>query len=65
MNKVKNCYDCPAHTTTNCLLGYTRDRQFINVAGPKGLGHIEIYSPKSCCHKPRTQKEFIKRLKEQ
>ena len=60
--KVKNCYGCPAHTDSKCLLDYERDAVNCNINGPKGGGHITIYSPKECCHKPKTQKEFFKRL---
>ena len=62
-NKVKNCYGCPAHTESLCLLGYKRNESNCNIKGYKGGGHVTIYSPKICCHKPKTQKEFIQRLK--
>ena len=61
--KVKNCYSCPAHTDIGCLLGYERDAVNCNINGPKGSGHITIYSPKQGCHKPKTIKEFSKRFK--
>ena len=61
--KAKNCYNCPAHTDSKCLLDYERYAVNCNIKGPKGSGHITIYSPKECCHKPRTQKEFFKRWK--
>lgn len=63
VRKVKNCYGCPAHTDSKCLLGYERNNVYENVKGPKGIGHIVIYSPKTCCHKPKTVKEFSKRLR--
>ena len=59
--KAKSCYNCPAHTESYCLLGYQRNYVFENVKGPKGIGHIVICSPKECCHKPKTVKEFSKR----
>ena len=62
--KAKSCYDCPAHTDGCCLLGYERTQENCNITGPKGMGHVTIYSPKQCCHKPKTVKEFSKRLKE-
>ena len=64
MRKVKNCYGCLAHTEGYCLLGYERNKENCNIAGPKGMGHTTIYSSKECCHKPKTIKEFLKRLKE-
>ena len=59
--KVKNCYGCPADIGTGCLLNYERDAVFEYIRGPKGCGHITVYSPKICCHKPKTQKEFFNR----
>ena len=56
--KVKNCYSCPAHTDGCCLLGYERTQENCNIIGPKGMGHVTICSPKECCHKPKTIKEF-------
>lgn len=61
--KVKNCYGCPADGgATGCLLKHERNKVFENVVGPKGGGHIIIYSPKECCHKPKTIKKFSKRF---
>ena len=62
MRKVKNCYGCHAHTDSKCLLDYERDAVNCNINGPKGGGHITIYSPKECCHKPKTYKEFTMRF---
>ena len=61
--KVKNCYGCPAHTDSKCLLDYERNAVNCNINGPKGGGHITIHSPKECCHKPKTIKEFLERFK--
>lgn len=64
VRKVKNCYGCPADGgAIGCLLKYERNKVFENIVGPKGLGCLTIYSPKECCHKPKTVKEFAKRLK--
>ena len=60
--KAKSCYNCSAHTDSTCLLGYERDAVNCNINGPKGGGHITIYSPKQCCHKPKTVKEFSMRF---
>lgn len=64
VRKVENCYGCPADGIIGCLLGYERNKKYENMRGPRGLGCITIYSPKECCHKPKTVKEFAKRLKE-
>lgn len=62
--KVENCYGCPADGgATGCLLRYKRNIRYENMKGPKGLACITIYSPKECCHKPKTMKEFAKRVK--
>ena len=57
--KANSCYNCPAHNYNNrhcnngsCLLGY--DLTYNT--------KIDSYSPKECCHKPKTIKEFLKRL---
>lgn len=63
MRKAKSCYSCPVHTDSGCSLGYKRNISSCNVKGTKGLGHTAIYSPEVCCHKPKTQKEFFRRLK--
>lgn len=47
MRKAKDCYGCPAHTDSKCLLGYERDAVNCNINGPKGGGHITIYSLKN------------------
>ena len=64
--KAKNCYGCPAETifdyqerSTYCLLNYERVQEIVFV---KGITTYR-YSPKECCHKPKTVKEFSKRLK--
>lgn len=63
--KVKNCYGCLADGgATGCLLKHKRNKVFENIIGPKGLGCIMVYSPKECCHKPKTTREFAKRVKE-
>lgn len=65
VRKVENCYGCPADGgATGCLLRHERNIKYENIKGPKGLCHITIYSPKECCHKPKTMKEFAKRVKE-
>ena len=59
--KVKDCYGCPADGIDCCLLGYDRILKYEYFIGPKGGGHHKVYSPKECCHKPKTIKEFTKR----
>lgn len=62
--KVKNCYGCPADGgEIGCLLKHERNIKYENIKTPKGLGHVTVYSPKECCHKPKTMKEFAKRVK--
>ena len=63
--KVKSCYGCPAESTFDyetgakrCLLNYDRERQVLIVYGVI----VYKYSPKTCCHKPKTVKEYFKRL---
>ena len=58
VRKAKSCYNCPAHSLNNrrsnnggCLLGYSLVYDKIT----------DMYSPKECCHKPKTVKEFSKR----
>ena len=65
--KAKSCYRCPAESifdyqtgATCCLLNYNREEQVLIVNGVV----VYKYSPKECCHKPKTIKEFSKRLKE-
>ena len=58
--KVKDCYGCPADGIDCCLLGYDRILKYEYFIGPKGGGHHKVYSPKECCHKPKTIKEFTK-----
>ena len=65
VRKTKSCYGCPAHTESICLLGYKRTTTNCNIIGPKGGGHLTVYSPVECCHKPKTQKEFFKRWSKQ
>lgn len=62
MRKAKSCYNCIAHSVNNigynnaiCLLGY--DMVYNNQTG--------LYSPKECCHKPKSVKELVKRLRKQ
>lgn len=62
MRKAKTCYNCIAHSVNNlgynngiCLLGY--DMVYNNQTG--------LYSPKKCCYKPKSVKEFVKRLRKQ
>lgn len=62
MRKAKSCYNCIAHNVNNignnngiCLLGY--DMVYNSQTG--------LYSPKECCHKPKSVKEFVKRLRKQ
>lgn len=62
MRKAKTCYNCIAHSVNNirsnngiCLLGYPM--VYNNQTG--------LYSPKECCHKPKSVKEFVKRLRKQ
>lgn len=63
--KVENYYGCPADGgATGCLLRCKRNIRYENMRGPKGLACLTIYFPKECCHKPKTIKEFAKRLKE-
>ena len=59
MRKAKNCYNCIAFSYNNrrynnggCLLGYNVTYNFIT----------DLYSPKECCHKPKTYKEFTRRF---
>lgn len=60
--KVKNCYGCPADSgNIGCLLRYERNEEHPYIKGPKGYAHVTVYSPKECCHKPKTVKEFVKR----
>ena len=55
--KVENCYGCPADGgATGCLLRHKRNIRYENMKGPKGLACIT-------CHKPKTMKEFAKRVK--
>ena len=57
--KAKSCYNCIAFSFNNrhcnnggCLLGYDVIYNPIT----------DLYSPKECCHKPKTIKEFSKRF---
>lgn len=60
VRKVKNCYGCPADGgATGCLLKYKRDERYERF----NKVNLLIYSPKECCHKPKTVKEFIRRWK--
>ena len=63
-NKVKNCYGCPADTYGMCLLGYKREFEYGYVDTPFGTHTCKISYPIECCHKPKTVKEFKKRLKD-
>ena len=64
MRKVKNCYGCPANDSIGCLLGYERNETNKNVNFEGRCGHITIYSPKICCHKPKSVKDFFNRWQE-
>lgn len=64
MRKVKNCYGCPAHDTTGCLLGFERNETIKNIKLGGLSGYITIYSPKICCHKPKSVKDFFKKWQE-
>lgn len=60
MRKVKNCYGCPADNgRCGCLLKYERVGKY-EIFNKVSL---LIYSPVKCCHKPKSVKEFFKRLK--
>lgn len=59
MRKAKSCYNCIAFSYNNrrynnggCLLGY--DVTYNSIT--------DLYSPKECCHKPKTYKEFTRRF---
>ena len=59
MRKAKSCYNCIAFNYNNrrcnnggCLLGY--DVTYNSTT--------DLYSPKECCHKPKTYKEFTRRF---
>lgn len=59
MRKAKSCYSCIAFSYNNrhcnnggCLLGYEQLYDSVK----------DMYSPKECCYKPRTLKEFSRRF---
>lgn len=64
MRKVKDCYGCPAHTNICCLLGFERNKTNKNVNFGGIRGCVTIYSPKICCHKPKSSKYFFKKWQE-
>ena len=59
--KAKNCLECPADGGhCGCLLKYERVGKY-EIFNKVSL---LIYSPVKPCHKPKSYKEFVKRLKE-
>lgn len=59
MRKAKSCYGCYAYSNwlNVCLLNYRTETY-------AWVGGIGLIRPVKCCHKPKTTKEYFKRLSE-
>ena len=61
--KATCCYGCYAHIggfQDYCNLGHPTETYEVNVNGMS----MRMLRPKECCHKPKTVKEYFKRLNE-